>query len=332
MTWSRFDDAAPSHPKARVAGNEAWALWCAAVMYCNRYLTDGFIPTAALAAECLPAPISITKAKKLAELLVNARLRPDGAGLFEHAEGGYVVHDFLAWNPSKSEVESKRKLDRDRKKSVRESTEIPRGIPDGIRTDSKADTERIPNRIPPARARGGAHSQPAQPFPSVPSPAASESAAPQQQEKPRNLSGALELAVCPRAEFVTREPYSAQWLEPAKWPEVERVAKAFASATGRPGDARLGSYQADAGLRAIVERFAEGWAPSDLETAARALPGTELAQSAEREGRRLGLSSLTPEVLRRMDPIEARPVSALVAKLAKDINLEREQREAGGVK
>lgn len=152
MTWSRFDDAAPKHPKAKVAGNDAWSLWSAAVMYCNRYNTDGFVPLAALATECLPEPLSLSKAKKLAERLVAAKVRPDGTGLFEHAPGGgYVVHDFLDWNPSKGEVEQKRKVDRDRKRggvrveppsdSKRESERIPSGIPSGIQPGIRADSE-----------------------------------------------------------------------------------------------------------------------------------------------------------------------------------------------
>ncbi|HEY3500714.1 MAG TPA: hypothetical protein VGK73_38745, partial [Polyangiaceae bacterium] len=85
MTWSRFDDAAPKHPKSQAAGNEAWALWAAAVMYCNRFHTDGYVTLASLASECLPEPISLAKARKLAERLCGARVREDGGGLFENA-------------------------------------------------------------------------------------------------------------------------------------------------------------------------------------------------------------------------------------------------------
>jgi hypothetical protein len=170
MTWSRFDDAAPKHPKAGMAGNEAWGLWAAAVMYCNRYLTDGFVPTAALARECLPVPITPSKAKKLAEQLCEARLRPEDPGLFERVEGGYRVHDFLDWNPSKAEVESKRKADRERKKTRPDSggspVDIPSGIPNGIPTGRRADSE-APRASAHAPARA---SRPAQPFPAIPDP------------------------------------------------------------------------------------------------------------------------------------------------------------------
>src|SRR5690554_1771745 len=118
MTWSRFDDAARKHPKSLMAGNEAWGLWCAAIMYCNQYGTDGFIPDAALATEVLPCPITPAKAKKLARQLCEARLDPSKPGLFvrDDARKGYVVHDFLDWNPSKAELDDKRRKDRERKR------------------------------------------------------------------------------------------------------------------------------------------------------------------------------------------------------------------------
>lgn len=163
MTWARFDDAAATHPKARVAGNEAWALWVAAVIYCNRYLTDGFIPFAALATDCLPVPIAMAKAKKLAEKLCEARLRPDGPGLFVRVNDGYIIHDFLNWNESKSDVENKRKIDRDRKRGARaskaESSDSPKSSPLGHR--SGIQSESVPQWSGMVGMEGGVGESPA---------------------------------------------------------------------------------------------------------------------------------------------------------------------------
>jgi hypothetical protein len=136
LTWSRFDDAAPSHPKARLAGNEAWGLWAAAIMYCNRYLTDGVVSLRALSRECLPEPISEAKAKKLASRLCDAKMRADGKGLFSEVDGGYLINDFLIWNPSKADVESKREADRERKRNPKGLRSDSNRIPDGIPADS----------------------------------------------------------------------------------------------------------------------------------------------------------------------------------------------------
>ncbi len=164
MVWSQFDDAAAKSPKAQKAGNDAWLLWCGAVMYCNRHLTDGFVPLAALATECLPEPLSMARAKKLAERLVSANIHPDKLGLFERGDGGYWVHDFLDWNPSKAEVEAKRKADRDRKRgrggsppeSTSDSNRIPTGIPSGIQPGIQTDSG-------PPRASARASPSPASP-------------------------------------------------------------------------------------------------------------------------------------------------------------------------
>src|ERR1035437_8742986 len=45
MTWVRIDDGFPEHPKiARVGAFGAW-LQLQALAYCNRNLTDGFVPS-----------------------------------------------------------------------------------------------------------------------------------------------------------------------------------------------------------------------------------------------------------------------------------------------
>lgn len=174
MTWSKFDDAAPKNPKAVAAGNEAWGLWAAAIMYCNCHLTDGYVTLAALASGCLPVPIPSARAKKLAELLCDVRARPDGLGLFERAgDGLYRVHDFLEWNPSKSEVESKRKSDRDRKRNRSGVDEDSERNPTGLRESFHPDSG-----APRASARAlPVPSRPVLPDPAQPTHYQSETAA-----------------------------------------------------------------------------------------------------------------------------------------------------------
>lgn len=155
MTWSRFDDAARKNPKAVAAGNEAWALWSAAVMYCNQHLTDGYVSVQALADECLPVKIPASKARKLAEKLCGARVRPDKMGLFERVDDNtYRVHDFLQWNPSKEDVEKKREVDRDRKRGSRSG-----GGGDGNPGGVPAESARNPDGVPPESGRSPAGSE-----------------------------------------------------------------------------------------------------------------------------------------------------------------------------
>lgn len=96
MAWVRIDDGAWDHPKQLQAGPMAVALWMWGLCYCSRHLTDGTIPTAALVTSGVPK--AATEAGKLV-----------AAGLWERADDAYVVHDYDDYNPSRAQVERRRK-------------------------------------------------------------------------------------------------------------------------------------------------------------------------------------------------------------------------------
>lgn len=91
MGWAKFDDAFTDHPKVAAAGPWGELLAMRAVIYCARQETDGFIPTGQLAR--LAAGIPSAKAK--AAVLVTV-------GLWEETDGGWLIHDFLDYHPSKA--------------------------------------------------------------------------------------------------------------------------------------------------------------------------------------------------------------------------------------
>ena len=118
MTWVRVDDAAPEHPKIAQCGPLGFALWIAGLAYCNRNLTDGFIPTG-VASRLLSwtHPDSEGNHLKLAatwdgeymgggwdidaEEVIAILIRVD---LWEEVPGGYRVHDYLDYQPSKQDI------------------------------------------------------------------------------------------------------------------------------------------------------------------------------------------------------------------------------------
>ena len=147
MTWAKFDDQFPEHPKVRAVGPLGLALHTAAVCYCARHLTDGRLSASvadALVRSVMSpftdpagarwAPALKQTAKQLAKQA--AALLPAGeqgassdavfcaadavdflgimvaAGLWERSKDGasYVVHDYLEYNPSRREVLQKRKI------------------------------------------------------------------------------------------------------------------------------------------------------------------------------------------------------------------------------
>lgn len=94
MPWGRVDDSLSDNPKVYSLRPEmrlpclglnvlAWA-------WCNRYLTDGVIP-----ADVVTQVMGGTTA--LADELVRVNL-------WERTDSGFVVHDFLIYNPSKADV------------------------------------------------------------------------------------------------------------------------------------------------------------------------------------------------------------------------------------
>ena len=102
MAWGRLDDSFDSHRKVRRAGLEAVGLHARALAYCAGSLTDGHVDP-----EWLEERAG-KRGEKLAQQLVTA-------GLWEPNSDGYVIHDYLEYNPSRAQVETKRRADAARK-------------------------------------------------------------------------------------------------------------------------------------------------------------------------------------------------------------------------
>ena len=122
MPWVKLDDAILDNPKILEAGPLGFALHVAAICYCARNLTDGFLPTpkaASLldlsgvhcdhanpcgrAAYGRPTGMSggVVDVADVIEMLVEL-------GLWHRVDGGFEVHDFLEYNPSRAKVEADR--------------------------------------------------------------------------------------------------------------------------------------------------------------------------------------------------------------------------------
>lgn len=138
--WFKVDDSLPTHHRVIAAGNAAMGLWVRCGAWSMGQLTDGFIPTEV-------ALMFGTQEQ------VDALLR---TGLWNGTEGGY---QFFRWaedgsgaqrQPTRAEVEEKRKTDRERKAtamSAARSRRTPRGVatdsarnPDGSHTEGQRDS------------------------------------------------------------------------------------------------------------------------------------------------------------------------------------------------
>lgn len=134
MVWFRVDDVLPFHQRVIEAGNAAMGLWVRAGAWSSGQLTDGFIPTS-IARQMGTA----TEIKRLV-----------AAGLWtREGDAGYRFH---AWaedgtgskrQPTRAEVESQRKAERDRKAAYRAG-----------RKDGQRDTDLRPPDVPPGQPQG----------------------------------------------------------------------------------------------------------------------------------------------------------------------------------
>jgi hypothetical protein len=108
MPWVRLDEGFPQHPKVIEAGPLALAMQVAGLCYANRYLTDGFMPRAAVA--------TLMDFSELDEHAFNGKggtcwivvARLVELGIWEEVGNGYQIHDYLDYQPSKAQVEADR--------------------------------------------------------------------------------------------------------------------------------------------------------------------------------------------------------------------------------
>ncbi len=106
MGWVKLDDGFPDHPKMLRVGDRAFRFHILALCWSSRQLTDGFIP-----ASYGGRP--------------NDLLELTEAGLLEPVDGGYQIHDYLDYNPSRERVLSDRAAARERSaKAAERSAEV----------------------------------------------------------------------------------------------------------------------------------------------------------------------------------------------------------------
>lgn len=118
MTWFRLDDSFHSHPKVIAAGNEAIGLYVRCGTYAAQHLTDGLVPKDI---------VLLYGSTALAATLVQARL-------WHRARGGWTIHDYLEYNPSREAVEKLRKSNAARQRRWQEAQHnaVTNGSPNGV--------------------------------------------------------------------------------------------------------------------------------------------------------------------------------------------------------
>lgn len=163
MPWVRLDDTFAEHPKLRDAGPLGLALQVAALCYCNRYLTDGHVSRAAARTLLDFGALGIAPDVVVGELVAHGVWHDAengcGKGCGQPRPGGFLIHDYAEFQPSKETVEQKRREDAERKRKGRLNREAR---PNGLHADSDGNPP-VPSRpvttpLTPREAGGIEHS------------------------------------------------------------------------------------------------------------------------------------------------------------------------------
>jgi hypothetical protein len=129
MPWVRIDDHFDEHPKMAAVGPVGWGVWLAGLAYCNRNLTDGFIPYAIAegigGAWTIREPVdhddedgarSVRRGSLIwtidrgsgmhgesmtTQWIIDQLVR---VGLWQEVDGGYRIHDYDEYQPTKAQV------------------------------------------------------------------------------------------------------------------------------------------------------------------------------------------------------------------------------------
>lgn len=113
MTWTKLSDDWNTHPKMlKLNSRDARLFWVDCLTYCNSHHTDGEFPIEAV------RQIGGELSKKSSEICLQKLLE---VGLLDRKKdgSGFVIHNFLAYNPSRSELDEKRESTRKRVESFR---------------------------------------------------------------------------------------------------------------------------------------------------------------------------------------------------------------------
>lgn len=94
MSWVRLDDQFTDHPKLAEVGPVAGWVYVSGLCYAARYLTDGFVP------ENIALRFAGSSPEILAKLVESS--------LWDRANNGYQIHDYLEYNPPASKVKAER--------------------------------------------------------------------------------------------------------------------------------------------------------------------------------------------------------------------------------
>lgn len=141
MVWFKVSDEFDVHHKVLAAGDSAIGLWVRCGAYASRLLTDGFVPMA------VALMYAGGEASKIDHLV--------SAGLWEMVDGGFQMHDFTEYNPTRDDAYAERRRKAENQKAYAERKRLEREnrmiTGEADRSDDRPQADHVPTRPDPTR-------------------------------------------------------------------------------------------------------------------------------------------------------------------------------------
>lgn len=261
MSWAKFDDRTPSNPKVQLLSDAAFRLWFSSVCHCCEHLTDGAIGKEIPG--ILPkAPSGIRLRRAIQELV--------DRGLWDETAAGWLVHDFLEWNPTAQKVRAKKQA---RSEAGR------RGGKKSGQTRSKREA------IASAKTKQTGSKNEPRPRPRTHIPPVVPHGGPAEADAPKSIQD--------RCAKLQASPYDAQFVDPRQWPEFVEAAGIVSTGLGFGPAPKLGGMS-DPGVKQLVSVLAAGFTIDEIRQAAPKLREHDFLKTQPK------LQKVTPSILREV--------------------------------
>ncbi len=148
MAWIRIEDSIFRNRKIVELPPNSKLLLIGSLCHCADQMTDGFIATGAAKATAGLLGVPWTAHKPLVD-----------GGLWHKAEGGFMVHDYLDYQPSSQQERQRREAEADRKRRWREANARRSGEAADQRNNGTVPPS-VPPHVPPGQTPGQTPSVP----------------------------------------------------------------------------------------------------------------------------------------------------------------------------
>ncbi len=131
MAWVKVDDRLPKGPKVKRAAlrlggrlprRRILAVWLQAMCYCNAHATDGFVPDYEVSEIEDEKPADVFTAMAHGDETLGAIVERD------NDRAGWLFRNYDEYQPTKAQIDKKRKADRKRQQRARLSRKRPSGV------------------------------------------------------------------------------------------------------------------------------------------------------------------------------------------------------------